>query len=67
MEKIMSENKDIEKTRELTEDELNHVSGGGFGLRANGVEILQFAGGGLTPSGAWNACLGVFGYGPQAT
>ena len=25
---IMSKNKDTEKTRELTEDELNHVSGG---------------------------------------
>ena len=24
----MSKNKDTEKTRELTEDELNHVSGG---------------------------------------
>ena len=29
METTMSENKSIEKTRELTEDELNHVSGGG--------------------------------------
>jgi len=28
MEKIMSNNKDTEKTRELTEAELNHVSGG---------------------------------------
>ena len=28
MEKTMSKNKDISKTRELTEDELNHVSGG---------------------------------------
>src|SRR5262245_49464464 len=28
MEKIMSNNKDNEKTRELTEAELNHVSGG---------------------------------------
>ena len=25
---IMSKNKDTEKTRELTEDEFNHVSGG---------------------------------------
>jgi type VI protein secretion system component Hcp len=28
MEMTMSENKSIEKTRELTEDELNYVSGG---------------------------------------
>jgi bacteriocin-like protein len=28
MEKSMSKNKDTGKTRELTEDELNHVSGG---------------------------------------
>jgi bacteriocin-like protein len=28
MEKTMSKNKDTEKTRELTEAELNHVSGG---------------------------------------
>jgi bacteriocin-like protein len=28
MEKTMTENKSIEKTRELTEDELKHVSGG---------------------------------------
>jgi bacteriocin-like protein len=28
METTMSENKSIEKTRELTEDELNQVSGG---------------------------------------
>jgi bacteriocin-like protein len=28
METTMSENKSIERTRELTEDELNHVSGG---------------------------------------
>ena len=28
MEKIMSENNDTDKTRELTEDELDHVSGG---------------------------------------
>jgi bacteriocin-like protein len=30
MEKIMSKTKDTSKTRELTEDELNHVSGGSF-------------------------------------
>ena len=30
METTMSENKDTDKTRELTEDELNHVSGGSF-------------------------------------
>ena len=28
METTMSENKDTDKTRELTEDELNHVSSG---------------------------------------
>ena len=28
MEKIMSKNNDTDKTRELTEDELDHVSGG---------------------------------------
>jgi bacteriocin-like protein len=28
METTMSQNKDTEKTRELTTDELNHVSGG---------------------------------------
>ena len=35
MEKTMSKNKDTSKTRELTEDELNHVSGGKEKLRLN--------------------------------
>jgi bacteriocin-like protein len=48
MEMTMSENKSIEKTRELTEDELDTVSGGAFpivaaqmGLIRNCIEALE--------------------------
>jgi bacteriocin-like protein len=48
---------------ELNEAELNHVSGGRFGIRANGVEIQQFADGGAGPSAidAWTTLLHQYG------
>jgi hypothetical protein len=57
---------------ELTEAEPDAVSGGvtcAAGRHFDEVSIDVGgggAGGGTTPSGAWNACLGVFGYPPQA-
>jgi hypothetical protein len=55
---------------ELRDEELEQVVGGSGAHIAN-VIIEDFGGGGSgggsnTPAGAWNACLGVFGYGPQA-
>jgi bacteriocin-like protein len=58
--------------RELTNDELDAVSGGALGYiearfpTATGGGGGGGGGGATTPAGAWNACLGVFGYGPQA-
>jgi len=58
---------------ELTETELNAVSGGvtcaaGRHFDEASIDVGGGGGGGaITPAGAWNACLGVFGYGPQAT
>jgi bacteriocin-like protein len=53
--------------RELTNDELDAVSGGVSGRHFDEVSIDVGGGGsGNTPAGAWNACLGVFGYKPQA-
>jgi bacteriocin-like protein len=49
-ETTMSKNKDTEKTRELTEDELNHVSGGyiddalGTGVRSGIIKDFSFGG-----------------------
>ena len=55
--------------RELTEAELDAVSGGA-GKHIADATIETFGesttGGGATPASAWNACLGVFGYLPQA-
>jgi bacteriocin-like protein len=59
---------------ELTDTELDAVSGGGSGAHIQDAIIETFGGGGgggggggaTTPAGAWNACLGVFGYDPQA-
>jgi hypothetical protein len=54
-------------SRELTSDELDTVIGGGSGTHIPMVIVEDFGGGGSnTPAGAWNACLSVFGYGPQA-
>jgi bacteriocin-like protein len=59
--------------RELTINELDTVSGGlncGAGRHFNEASIDVGGGGGgggaTTPAGAWNACLGVFNYPPQA-
>jgi hypothetical protein len=56
--------------RELTINELDTVSGDltcGAGRHFNEASIDVGGGGGATtPAGAWNACLGVFGYTPQA-
>ena len=67
--------------RELTIDELDAVSGGVNACKYDtnplcGVNLLPGwgsgegggggGGGATTPAGAWNACLKVFGYGPQA-
>jgi hypothetical protein len=55
--------------RELTIDELDAVSGGA-GKHFSDATIETFGGGttggGATPASAWNACLCVFGYLPQA-
>jgi bacteriocin-like protein len=56
---------------ELTDTELDAVSGGGSGQHIEDAIIEDVGGGGgggggNTPAGAWNACLKVFGYGPQA-
>jgi bacteriocin-like protein len=54
---------------ELTDTELDAVSGGGSGQHIQDAIIEDFGGGGgggITPASAWNACLEVFGYGPQA-
>jgi bacteriocin-like protein len=57
---------------ELTDTELDAVSGGGSGTHIQDAIIETFGGGGgggtsgTTPAGAWNACLKVFGYGAQA-
>ena len=55
---------------ELTDTELDAVSGGGSGQHIQDAIIEMFDGGGGggdgTPASAWNACLKVFGYGPQA-
>jgi hypothetical protein len=51
------------------DSELDAVSGGSSGAHIPNV-IIEMGdgggGGGATPAGAWNACLKVFGYGPQA-
>jgi hypothetical protein len=56
--------------RELTIDELDVVSGGGNHIPNVIIEDVGGGGGGggsgTTPAGAWNACLKVFGYSPQA-
>jgi len=55
--------------RELTEAELDAVSGGA-GKHIADATIETFGGGtpggGATPASAWNGCLGIFGYLPQA-
>jgi bacteriocin-like protein len=54
---------------ELTDTELDAVSGGGSGAHIQDAIIEDVGGGGgggTTPASAWNACLKVFGYGPQA-
>jgi hypothetical protein len=60
MEKIMS------TERELTSDELDLASGGGNHIPNVIIEDVGGGGGsggsGITPAGAWNACLGVFNY-----
>jgi hypothetical protein len=63
----------MSKERELTIDELDAVSGGAHvewtytPQKSDGaVDYPPTTGGGGGPAGAWNACLGVFGYGPQA-
>jgi hypothetical protein len=58
-------------SRELISDELDTVIGGGSGTHIPMVIVEDFGGGGSgggsnTPASAWNACLKVFGYGPQA-
>jgi hypothetical protein len=55
--------------RELTSNEVDAVSGGASGQHIQDAIIEDVGGGGgggITPAGAWNACLKVFGYGPQA-
>jgi hypothetical protein len=55
--------------RELTIDELDAVSGGSNHIPNVIIEDVGGGGGGggaITPAGAWNACLDVFGYSPQA-
>jgi bacteriocin-like protein len=65
MEKIMST-----EISELTETELNAVSGGSTCAAGRHFAEASLDVGGSTtdptPSSAWNACLGVLGYGPQA-
>jgi hypothetical protein len=52
---------------ELRDEELVCIVVGGSGAHIPNVSIEDVGGGGgITPAGAWNACLGVFGYGPQA-
>jgi hypothetical protein len=57
---------------ELTNEQLDAVSGGLSELSiAKHLDTASSGGGyvggtGPTPSSAWNACLGVFGYPPQA-
>jgi hypothetical protein len=55
---------------ELRDEELVCVVGGGSGTHIPNVIIEDVGGGGgvggNTPAGAWNACLGVFGYPPMA-
>ena len=62
----------------LSEGELDVVTGGA--VNHSEFKIVKYmdsaspgdpgisggTGGGATPAGAWNACLGVFGYPPQA-
>jgi hypothetical protein len=61
----------MSNTRELTEAELDAVSGGGD------LQIQKFmdapssgggyvGGGGSTPAGAWNDCLRGYGFPPMA-
>lgn len=63
--------RELAKT-ELRDDEFEQVVGGSSsGAHIANVIIEDIGGGGSggggnTPAGAWNACLGVFGYGPQA-
>jgi hypothetical protein len=56
--------------RELTNDDLDDVSGGlTCAAGRHFAEASIVVGGSTTPptpSSAWNACLGVFGYGRQA-
>jgi bacteriocin-like protein len=57
--------------RELTINELDTVSGGltsaaGRHFNEASIDVGGGGGGATTPAGAWNACLNVFGYGPQA-
>jgi hypothetical protein len=60
----------MNKERELTIDELDAVSGGSNHIPNVIIEDVGGGGGGVTsgttPAGAWNACLAVFGYSPQA-
>lgn len=64
--------------RELTIDEVNTVSGGANVCLTSPMACIEVpfqgdgfgggggGGGGKTPAGAWNDCLGVFGYPAQA-
>lgn len=63
----------MNEERELTKDELDTVSGGAefaitklMDVSVSGGDGGGGGGGAITPASAWNACLGVFGYGPQA-
>ena len=53
---------------ELRDDDLEQVVGGKSGSHIPEVtiEVGDGGGGGTTPAGAWNACLKVLGYPPQA-
>ena len=56
---------------DLTSNELDAISGGdpcvaGRHIISASMVLGGSGDGGPTPSGAWNACLGVFGYSRQA-
>jgi bacteriocin-like protein len=69
LEKIMSKTNETSHD-ELTINELDTVSGGvtcvGGQHFDEAIIDVGGGGGGATPASAWNACLGVFGFGPQA-
>jgi hypothetical protein len=62
--------RELSQSNELRDEDLEQVVGGRSGAHIANVIIEDVGGGGgsggNTPAGAWNACLGVFGYGPQA-